>query len=155
MHYSILGRCWDALAKFAVILQTCREVAVHAGRASSRRKRNAGTRFNLAFIDSAFGLAGCRITYHIDIALQREGGFPMVAHNRIRCMVVSVPAPSDRFGDRGALSREVLPWADPYVAGLIAKLQDEVRRERRFQSLVRQTRPAPADTTGDGMLYVQ
>jgi hypothetical protein len=70
-------------------------------------------------------------------------------------MVVSVPATSDRFGTQGALARDVLPWADPYVAGLIKKLQDEVRRERRFQSLVRHTRSAPADTAGGGMLYVQ
>ena len=79
----------------------------------------------------------------------------MVARTRIRCMVVSVPTTSDRISSRGALSREVLPWADPYVAGLIKKLQDEVRRERRFQSLVRQIRPEMADSAGDGMLSVQ
>jgi hypothetical protein len=31
----------------------------------------------------------------------------------------------------------VLPWADPYVAQLIKKLQDEVRHERRMHSLLR------------------
>jgi hypothetical protein len=38
---------------------------------------------------------------------------------------------------RGALARDVLPWADPYVAGLIRKLQDEVRFERRLRSVMR------------------
>jgi hypothetical protein len=35
------------------------------------------------------------------------------------------------------LARDILPGADPYVAQLIRKLQDEVREERRLQSLVR------------------
>lgn len=75
----------------------------------------------------------------------------MVARNRIRCLVVAVPASSDRFASntRGALARDVLPWADPYVAGLIKKLQDEVRQERRFQSLVRHYRPMVVDPTDD------
>jgi hypothetical protein len=34
----------------------------------------------------------------------------------------------------------VLPWADPYVAQLIEKLQNEVREERRLQSRVRHYR---------------
>jgi hypothetical protein len=38
---------------------------------------------------------------------------------------------------RGAMVRDLLPWADPYVAQLIKKLQDEVRQERRAQSLIR------------------
>jgi hypothetical protein len=37
---------------------------------------------------------------------------------------------------RAAIVRDVLPWADPYVAQLIKKLQDEVRMERRQQSRV-------------------
>ena len=41
---------------------------------------------------------------------------------------------------RGALAREIMPGADPYVAQLIRKLQDEVREERRLQSLVRRRR---------------
>jgi hypothetical protein len=61
-------------------------------------------------------------------------------------MVVAVPAASNRFAPRGALARDVLPWADPYVAGLIKKLQDEVRRERRAQSLVRQRQSLMADS---------
>lgn len=82
----------------------------------------------------------------------------MVARTQVRCVVVAVPANSDRFTSRGALAQDLLPWADPYVAGLIKKLQDEVRRERRFRSLVRRSRPAPLrspDPAGDEMFYVQ
>ena len=68
----------------------------------------------------------------------------MVARNRIRTTIVSVPATEDcRVGHRraavdgGALARDVLPWADPNVAQLIRKLQDEVRFERRLQSVMR------------------
>ncbi len=55
----------------------------------------------------------------------------MIARNRIRCIVVEVGTGTDRRQPRGALARDLLPWADPYVAGLIKKLQDEVRSERR------------------------
>jgi hypothetical protein len=58
----------------------------------------------------------------------------MVAFNRIRCMVVEVSELQTAYRSRGALSRDVLPWADPYVAQLIKNLQDEVRKERRLQS---------------------
>ena len=61
----------------------------------------------------------------------------MVALNRIRCQVVSVG--SDAYVSRGALARDVLPWADPYVAQLIKKLQDEVRFERRLRSVLRKS----------------
>ena len=81
----------------------------------------------------------------------------MVARTRIHCLVVAVPE-HELDASPGALSREVLPWADPYVAGLIKKLQDEVRRERKFRSIVRsyhrQSSPA-SDTAADDMLYAQ
>ena len=64
----------------------------------------------------------------------------MVARNRIRCTVVAVSVPVDRLTSRGALARDILPGADPYVAQLIRKLQEEVREERRLQSLVRSRR---------------
>ena len=64
----------------------------------------------------------------------------MVARNRIRCTVVAVPVSSRTGMSRGALARDVLPWADPYVAQLIKNLQDEVRSERRLRSLVRHYR---------------
>ena len=38
---------------------------------------------------------------------------------------------------RGAYAREVLPWADPYIAQLIKNLQDEVREERKLSSRIR------------------
>ena len=61
----------------------------------------------------------------------------MVARNRIRTTVVV--ASSDELVHRGALARDVLPWADPYVAQLIRNLQDEVRFERRLRSVMRRT----------------
>ncbi len=64
----------------------------------------------------------------------------MIARNRIRCIVVRVGTDADRRSPRGALARDLLPWADPYVAGLIKKLQDEVRDERRQRAGVRSDR---------------
>jgi hypothetical protein len=58
----------------------------------------------------------------------------MVAFNRVRCTVVAVSELQKSGMTRGAIARDVLPWADPYVAQLIKKLQDEVRAERREQS---------------------
>jgi len=45
------------------------------------------------------------------------------------CTVVEVPVlvPGSQV-KRSA--RDLLPWADPYIAGLIRRLQDEVRQER-------------------------
>ena len=76
---------------------------------------------------------------------------------KIRCHVITVPADAGfgdaRVGDdpaRSARSSEsaprfrpsdLVPWADPYIAGLIHRLQDEVRREGR---------PAPAVKKGLG-----
>jgi hypothetical protein len=60
----------------------------------------------------------------------------VVARN-IRCTVVAVTVSDEHRMSRGALARDILPGADPYVAQLIRKLQDEVREERRLQALVR------------------
>ena len=65
----------------------------------------------------------------------------MVARNRVRCTVVAVAVSEDRWATRGALAKDILPGADPYVAQLIRKLQDEVREERRLQSRVRHYQP--------------
>lgn len=61
----------------------------------------------------------------------------MVAVNRkrIHCVVIAVPAEADLFAERGALAHEMVPGADPYVAQLIQRLQDEVREERRMEQL--------------------
>lgn len=58
----------------------------------------------------------------------------MVAFNRVRCTVLAVSELQKCGMTRGAIVRDVLPWADPYVAQLIKKLQDEVRAERQVQS---------------------
>ncbi|MEX2113606.1 MAG: hypothetical protein WD845_10500 [Pirellulales bacterium] len=42
----------------------------------------------------------------------------------IHCAVVEVPAMSDSMGRRPTTGfRELLPWADPYIASLIDKLR--------------------------------
>lgn len=63
----------------------------------------------------------------------------MVAINckRIHCVVIAVPAEADLVASRGALAHEIVPGADPYVAQLIRRLQDEVRHERRKEQLSR------------------
>jgi len=58
----------------------------------------------------------------------------MVASN-IRCIVVEVPVNETLGLEEGRLpsrprARDLLPWADPYIATLIRNLQDEVREER-------------------------
>lgn len=82
----------------------------------------------------------------------------MVAINqkRVRCIVVRVPVMVDLFAERGALAHEMLPGADPYIAQLIRNLQDEVRHERRMESLLnaegkltRQARFEDTDLVGD------
>lgn len=68
--------------------------------------------------------------------------------NRIHCVVVRVPAPAnaDSFSEHAAATAvaaspvlhgqvargedEVLPWADPYILGVIEKLKREVDAER-------------------------
>jgi hypothetical protein len=60
--------------------------------------------------------------------------------NPIRCTVVAVPDSTDRCSTRGALARDLVPWADPYVLQLIRKLQDEVRQERAERARRRRER---------------
>lgn len=72
-----------------------------------------------------------------NLIAQRQGGLIMVASNRIRCTVVAVPVSSEEGLSRGDIARDILPWADPYVAQLIKNLQDEVRSERRMKTLAR------------------
>lgn len=51
---------------------------------------------------------------------------------RIRCHVIETPVDRD-FSRRGA--RELLPWADPYIAGLMRRLErghSEENREERM-----------------------
>jgi hypothetical protein len=66
----------------------------------------------------------------------------MVAVNkkRIRCVVLAVSADTEGWTSRGAMVQELVPGADPYVAQLIKRLQDEVREERRTEELERRER---------------
>jgi hypothetical protein len=82
----------------------------------------------------------------------------MVAINRkrIHCVVIAVPVEADLFAERGALAHEMVPGADPYVAQLIQRLQDEVRHERRMEQLhdragllTKQARFEQQDLVGD------
>jgi len=41
---------------------------------------------------------------------------------RIRCQVIEVPAQDDWLSRRGGGPRELLPWADPYIADLMRRL---------------------------------
>jgi hypothetical protein len=65
----------------------------------------------------------------------------MVAFNRVRCTVVAVEVSSDRISSC-RVAKDLLPWADPYVAQLIRNLQDEVRQERQTHARVKHYRPA-------------
>jgi hypothetical protein len=85
-------------------------------------------------------------TIRLSHRLTSVGGQAMVARNRIHCSVVAVPVRMDGSMSSGALARDVLPWADPYVAQLIRKLQDEVRQERRTQVMVQRYRAGALDT---------
>jgi hypothetical protein len=67
----------------------------------------------------------------------REKEIPMVAPvktRRLVCTVVRIVEPVESSGpiDRrlGAKPSALLPWADPYIAGLVHRLQREVRSER-------------------------
>ena len=43
---------------------------------------------------------------------------------RIRCQVLEVPAQEDWMPRRGDWPRDLLPWADPYIATLLGRLED-------------------------------
>jgi hypothetical protein len=97
----------------------------------------------LAAVDAA-ELAGpelCpgRVSQEQYSSLTSNGGDTMVAINRkrIHCVVIAVPAEAEAWLQRGALAHELVPGADPYVAQLIQRLQDEVRHERQLEQLHR------------------
>ena len=59
----------------------------------------------------------------------------MATSNKIHCTVVAVPMHQDFASPRLApRPSELVPWADPYIASLIEKLQTEVRLEREGQN---------------------
>jgi hypothetical protein len=43
---------------------------------------------------------------------------------RIRCQVLEVPDQDQWSSRRGAWPRDLLPWADPYIAGLVRRLEE-------------------------------
>jgi hypothetical protein len=43
---------------------------------------------------------------------------------RIRCHVIEVPTEDDWLARRSTGPRELLPWADPYIAGLMRRLEN-------------------------------
>ncbi len=61
--------------------------------------------------------------------------------SRIRCQVIEVPSQDDWLSRRGGGPRELLPWADPYIAALMRKLEgrgaaapQEFEKSDRFDS---------------------
>lgn len=50
---------------------------------------------------------------------------------RIRCHVVEVPTHDDWLSRRGGGPRELLPWADPYIASLMRNLESRNGRQDR------------------------
>ena len=75
------------------------------------------------------------------------GDSSMVAFNKVRCTVITVSEFQRGGTTRGAIAREVLPWADPYIAQLIKNLQDEVRMEREEQSRVQHYRASGSNVS--------
>ncbi|MEM1304474.1 MAG: hypothetical protein AAGG46_06240 [Planctomycetota bacterium] len=63
----------------------------------------------------------------------------MVAPTKIRCAVVAITADNNGMTDDASNTNltprfrpsDLVPWADPYIAGLVRKLQAEVRSERK------------------------
>ncbi|MCA9260880.1 MAG: hypothetical protein KDA61_16815 [Planctomycetales bacterium] len=71
----------------------------------------------------------------------QKGGFHMVAPRQIRRVVCTIVRVSENpvnpstarladFSNPARRPSELLPWADPYIAGLVTQLQREVRREQ-------------------------
>jgi hypothetical protein len=64
----------------------------------------------------------------------------------IHCTVVEVPAMNDPFDPRPEDGlRDLVPWADPYIAALIDKLRRAVENDRRENYLIDDV-PPPQDS---------
>ncbi|MEX2175441.1 MAG: hypothetical protein WD872_13850 [Pirellulaceae bacterium] len=50
-----------------------------------------------------------------------------MVYGRVRCQVVETPAHADRLPHADEWPRDLLPWADPYIATLMMQL------ERRYE----------------------
>jgi hypothetical protein len=56
---------------------------------------------------------------------------PLSTSQRIVCTAVRIDVPGVSRSNRLAYKpSELVPWADPYIAGLVRRLQSEVRFER-------------------------
>ncbi len=64
----------------------------------------------------------------------------MVAPN-IRYLIVEVPVMILKRPDLARVSRDLLPWADPYIALLIQRLQAEVKAERAERRITAEAPP--------------
>ena len=54
--------------------------------------------------------------------------------HRIRCHVLEVPPQNDWLSRRGGGPRELLPWADPYIARLMRRLETRYAHEDESHS---------------------
>jgi hypothetical protein len=90
-------------------------------------------------------LKGIFRTRNVDIRVNAKERSMLAT--KIRCIVIRVS--EDEGSQEGATRQrhDALPWADPYVLGLIAKLQHEVREERAAKAMAR--REAAADSADD------
>ena len=60
----------------------------------------------------------------------------MVAQNttRVHCIVLEIPATRTAGMSATRLQRELLPWADPYIAGLVERVKSEILAERALKA---------------------
>jgi hypothetical protein len=73
---------------------------------------------------------------------------------RIRCHVLEVPTHDDWLSRRGGGPRELLPWADPYIAGLMRNLEDRYGRQaKRDERPSDRSDPFIPDSTADLATY--
>ena len=54
-----------------------------------------------------------------------------MATTRIRCQVLEIPTQED-WSPRRSRPRDLLPWADPYIAGLVRKLEERYDAETEW-----------------------
>ena len=62
----------------------------------------------------------------------------------IHCTVVEVPAMSDPFLPRDGGFRDLVPWADPYIAALMENLRRAASEQQR-EADARNELPPPLD----------
>ena len=67
----------------------------------------------------------------------------------VYCAVVEVPAMSDPFDPRPNSFRDLVPWADPYIAALIEKLRRAAERDRHDNGLIDELPPPLGTPDGD------